>query len=119
MRYDMVSNLKQIPETYEMMEMTRMLKCTMLTLSMKPDLERKANLVIGGHVMDSGEHSGYSSVVKTTSICLLNIVVKAEGLECLAGNIGNAYLNASMKEKIYTRCSLEFRPKIIGRIAIV
>jgi hypothetical protein len=83
------------------------------------DLRHKARLVIGGHVVDSSEHSGYSSVVKMTSIRLLNIIAKAQGLEVLAGDAGNAYLNASTRKKIYTRCGLEFGPEMVGRIAIV
>jgi len=49
--------------------------------------------------VDSSEHSGYSSVVKMTSICLLTLIAKAQGLECLAGDIENAYLNASTKKE--------------------
>ena len=89
-----------------------------MVFDVKTDLRRKARLVIGGHVVDSSEHSGYSSVVKMTSIRLLNIIAKAHGLECLAGDVGNAYLNASTREKIYTRCGLEFGPEMVGRIAI-
>ena len=69
--------------------------------------------------MDSSEHSGYSSVVKMMSIRLLNIITKAHGLECLAGDLGNACLNAMMGEKIYMRCGLEFGPEMVGRIAVV
>ena len=90
-----------------------------MVFDVKTDLRRKARLVIGGHVVDSSEHSGYSSVVKMTSIRLLNIIAKAQGLEVLAGDVGNAYLNASTREKIYTRCGLEFGPEMVGRIAIV
>jgi hypothetical protein len=36
-----------------------------------------------------------------TSIQLLNVIAKAQGLECLAGDVGNAYLNAYTKEKVY------------------
>ena len=76
--------------------------------------------MIGGHVVDSiSEHSGYSSVVKMTSVQLLNVVAKAQGLECVAGDVGNAYLNAETKEKIYTRRGLEFGPEMVNWIAIV
>jgi hypothetical protein len=54
-----------------------------------------------------------------TSIRLLNVIAKAQGLECLAGDVGNAYLNAYTKEKVYVRCGLEFGPTMMGRIAIV
>ena len=75
----------------------------------RPDLQRKAHLVIGGHVIDSEGHSTYALMVKLQSICLLNIITKANGLRCLSGDVGNAYLNATTEEKIYTRCSPEFR----------
>jgi hypothetical protein len=52
-----------------------------MIFDVKPDGRCKARLVIGGHVVDSSEHSGYSSVVKLTSIRLLNIIAKSQGLE--------------------------------------
>jgi hypothetical protein len=90
-----------------------------MIFDVKPDGRCKARLVIGGHVVDSSEHSGYSSVVKLTSVRLLNIIAEAQGLECLAGDIGNAYLNAPTREKVYVRCGLEFGLGLKGRIAIV
>ena len=35
-------------------------------------------------------------------------IVGANNLEVMTGDIGNAYLNANTKEKIYTRASAEF-----------
>ena len=58
-------------------------------------------------------------MVKIASIRLINIIAKGQGLECLAGDVGNAYLNAYTKEKVYVRCGLEFGPSMVGRIAIV
>jgi len=46
-------------------------------------------------------------------------VAKAQGLECLAGEVGNVYLNARTKEKIFTKCGLEFGPVMVNWIAIV
>ena len=54
-----------------------------------------------------------------TSVRLLNVVAKARGLECLAGDVGRAYLNAETKEKIFTKCGLEFGPEMVNKIAIV
>ena len=90
-----------------------------MIFTVKQDLRCKARLVSGGHVIDSSEHSGYSSVVKMTSVRLLNVVAKAQGLECLAGEVGNVYLNAETKEKIFTKCGLEFEPVMVNWIAIV
>ena len=58
-------------------------------------------------------------VVKMTRVRLLNVVTKAQGLECLAGDVGNAFLNAETKEKIFTKCGLEFGPVMVNWIAIV
>jgi hypothetical protein len=49
----------------------------------------------------------------------LNVIAKAQGLKVLAGDVGNAYLNADTKEKVYTRCGPEFGPKLEGRLAII
>ena len=55
-----------------------------------------------------------------TSVRLMNVVAKAQGgLECLVGDVGNAYLNGETKEKIFTKCGLEFGPEMVNRIAIV
>ena len=75
--------------------------------------------MIGGCVVDSSEHSGYSSMVKMTSVRLLNVVAKAQGLECLAGEVGNVYLNARTKEKIATKHGFEFGPVMVNWITIV
>ena len=87
--------------------------------TVKQDLRCKARLVIGGHVIDSIEHSGYSSVVRMTSVRLLNVVTESQGLECLAREVGNVYLKARTKEKIFTKCGLEFGPVMVKWIAIV
>ena len=90
-----------------------------MIFTVKQDLRCKARLVIGGHIIDSSKHLGYSSVVKMTSMRLLNVIAKAQGLECLAGDVGNAYLNAKTNEKIFTMCGLEFGPEMVNHIAIV
>jgi len=90
-----------------------------MIFTVKQDLRFKARLVIGGHVIDSSEHSSYSSVVKMTSVKLLNVVAKAKDLECLDGEVENVYLNARTKEKIFTKCGLEFGPVMFNWIAIV
>ena len=58
-------------------------------------------------------------MVKMTSVQLLNVIAKVQGLECLAGDVGNAYLNAETKEKMYMKCSLEFGPEMVRWIPTV
>ena len=57
--------------------------------------------------------------MQLASIRLLNIIANSQNLQCLAGDIGNAYLNAETNEKVYVICGLEFGPEMEGRIAIV
>jgi hypothetical protein len=66
----------------------------------KPDLRRKARIVAGGHKVNA-------------------VIAKAQGLEVLAGDVGNAYLNADTKEKVYVKCGPEFGPALEGCFAII
>lgn len=70
-------------------------------------------------MVDARGHSSYSTVVRLDSIRLLNVIAKAQGLNVLAGDVGNAYLNANTREKVYTVCGREFGPKLEGCIAII
>jgi hypothetical protein len=90
-----------------------------MIFDVKSDLRRKARLVVGGHKVDASNQSSYSSVEKLDSTRLLNVIAKAQGLKVLAGDIGNAYLNAEMTEKVYCICGPEFGPELEGRIAII
>jgi len=90
-----------------------------MIFDVKSDLRRKARLVVGGHKVDVSNQNSYSSVVKLDSTRLLNVIAKAQGLKVLAGDIGNAYLNAETTEKVYCICGPEFGPELEGRIAII
>jgi hypothetical protein len=90
-----------------------------MIFTVKSDLRRKARLVAGGHKVNADGHTSYSSVVRLDSIRLLNVIAKAQGLRVLAGDVGNAYLHAETKEKVYVRCGPEFGPELEGRIAII
>ncbi len=90
-----------------------------MIFAIKQDLRRKAWLVAGGHKVNADGHKSYSLVVHLESIKLLNVIAKVQGLKVLAGDIGNAYLNADTKEKVYARCGPEFGPELEGRIAII
>lgn len=89
-----------------------------MIFDVKADLRRKARLVAGGHKINADGHSSYSSEVRLDSIRLLNVIAKAQGLGVLTGHMGNAYLNADTKEKIYVRCGPESGPELEGRVAI-
>jgi hypothetical protein len=72
------------------------------------DLRRKARMVAGGHVVNSTMFESYSSVVQTRTIRLLETIAMNEGLEFMTGDIGNAFVHAFTKEKVYSKAGKEF-----------
>ena len=74
----------------------------------KPDLRYKARLVCDGSRVDPPGLSTRATVVKGISVRLLDIIADSQSLEVLCGDIGNAFIQANNKEKIFTRCGSEF-----------
>ena len=75
------------------------------------DLRRKARLVAGGHVVESSMWESYASVVQQITIRILETIALSEGLSYVTGDIGNDFVQADTKEKIYTIAGKEFRNK--------
>ena len=71
-------------------------------------LIRKARLVTGGHMMDTPSPITYSSVVSCDSVHIAFLVATLNDLDVMSADIGNAYLNAPNKEKIWTVVGHEF-----------
>ena len=76
------------------------IKCHMV-FDIKMDLTRKARLVAGGHMTDAPASLIYSSVVSRDSIRVAFLIAALNGLNILACDIGNAYLNAPCREKVW------------------
>ena len=72
------------------------------------DLRHKARLVAGGHVVDSSMYESYSSVVQTMTVRLLQTVTMKHDLKIITGDIGNAFVQALTKEKIWSNAGPEF-----------
>ena len=68
----------------------------------------KVRLVAGGHVVNASEYESYASVVHTRTVRLLMTIAANEGLTLITGDIGNAFLHAKTKEKIYSVAGKEF-----------
>ena len=83
------------------------------------DLRRKARLVAGGHKTDPPKESTYSSVVSRDSVRIAFTIAALNGLDVLAGDVQNAYLNAPTKERTYITAGLEFGPENVGRPALI
>ena len=79
-----------------------------MILDVEFDGRIKARFVAGGHLtMNPGEES-YSGVVASEAVRLEMMAAVKNSLEVVAANIGNAYLHAKPKEKLYTVLSDEY-----------
>jgi hypothetical protein len=72
------------------------------------DMQYKARLVVGGHVIDSSGYTTYSSVIKNISVCLSFLVAQQQGLGIMTGDIGNAFPTAPCAEKVWSKCGPDF-----------
>lgn len=93
------------------------IKCH-LVFDVKMDLTRKARYVAGGHVTNPPSELTYSSVVMRDSMQITLLLAAQNDVELLAMDIGNAYLNADTKEKVYTMAGPEFG-ELEGRKVII
>eukprot|EP00957_Ditylum_brightwellii_P014194 1068347-Ditylum_brightwellii.AAC.1 len=75
------------------------------------DLCRKARFVDGGHVIDSSEHTAYSSTIKDILVRLMILVAAKYGLGMIYGDIGNAFCTAPCAEKIWSVAGEQFGEK--------
>ena len=89
-----------------------------MIFDVKMDFTRKARLVAGGHVTDPPQSMTYSSVVSRESVRIAFLIAALNDLDILAADIGNAYLNALTKEKVYTIAGKEFGNKA-GRTVLI
>ena len=76
--------------------------------AVKHDLRHKARLVAGGNMTEPPRDSVYSGVVSLRSMRLALLVGEINGLKAMVGDIGNAYLEAYTKEKVYFIAGKEF-----------
>ena len=90
--------------------------CHMI-FDVKFDGRRKARFVAGGHLtLDPGEDA-YSGVVAPEAIRLAMFAAAHNDLKIMAADIGNAYLHAKTREKLYTILGEEY-DKLGGKILI-
>ena len=79
--------------------------------AVKHDLRHKARLVAGGHLTkDPEDGSAYSGVVSLRTMRIAVLLAELNGLSIHAADVGNAYLEATTKEKVYTVAGPEFGP---------
>ena len=72
-----------------------------LIFAVKHDGRHKTRLVGGEHFTPDPIESIYSGVVSIRSLRLVILLAKLNNLEVWGADIGNAYLEAKTKEKLY------------------
>ena len=103
---------EKAPHGYQFVPLT-------LVFAVKHDGRRKARLVAGGHVTDPGTDEVYSSVVAPEGVRIVIFIADHNSLDVMSGDVGNAYLNAKTREKIWVKFGPEFGLKIAGRVGIM
>ena len=84
----------------------------------KHDGRLKARLVAGGHLTDVPIDSIYSGVVSLKGIRLVTFLAELNKLPTWTTDIGNAYLEARTKEKVYIVAGPEFN-ELEGHVLII
>ena len=89
-----------------------------LIFAVKHDGRHKARLVAGGHLTPDPIETIYSGVVSIRFLRLVIFLAKLNNLEVWGADIGNAYLEAKTKEKLYIVAGPEFE-ELEGHILII
>ena len=85
------------------------IKCHMIfDIKLDGNFTRKARLVAGGHTTEAPSSVTYSSVVSRASVRIAFLVAALNDLDVFAADVGNAYLNAPCREKIWFVGGREF-----------
>jgi hypothetical protein len=79
-----------------------------MNFEVKMDFTRKARFVAGGHMTDPPPFLTYSTVVSRDSVRIGFLLAALNNLDLVSIDIGNAYLQANTKEKVYTIAGPEF-----------
>ena len=77
-------------------------------INMDGQFTRKARYFSGGHTTDPPSSITYSSVVSRDIIRTVFTLAALKGVEVRSADIGNTYLNAKCREKIWTVAGTKF-----------
>jgi hypothetical protein len=72
-----------------------------IIFDVKMDFTRKARFVAGGHMTETPSSLTYSSVVSRESVKIAFLIAALNDIDIMSCDIGNAYLNAPCRERIW------------------
>ena len=96
----------------------KFIKCHLIFTVKQGTLQRKARFVADGSRVEADVPT-YASVVSRESVRIAFTLAALNGLDILAADCEGAYLNATTRERLYTKCGPEFGPELEGRWAII
>ena len=94
------------------------IECHMI-FDVKMDFTRKARFVANGAMTPDPKDSCYAGVVSRETVRIAFTYAALMGLDIMASDIQNAYLQAPTNEKYWTNCGPEFGTEECGRKAII
>ena len=89
-----------------------------MVYDVKHDGHHKARYVAGGHLTDPNEESVYSGVVSLRVIRLVVFLAELNHLKLWGADVGNAYLEAHIRERVYIVAGPEFGA-LAGRTLVI
>jgi hypothetical protein len=89
-----------------------------MVYDVKHDGRHKARYVAGGHLTDPNEESVYSGVVSLRGIRLVVFLAELNHLKLWGADVGNAYLEAHTRERVYIVAGPEFGA-LAGRTLVI
>ncbi len=91
-----------------------------LIFDIKMSLERKSRWVLDGHLTEDPEFiSTYAGVVSRESVRIALTYAALNGVDVLAADIQNAYIQAPSPQKDYIICGAEFGLENVGKSALI
>lgn len=90
-----------------------------LVFDVKHDGRHKVRCVADGHLTEVPLDSVYSGVVSLRGLRIMIFLSVLNQLEMWATDVGNAYLEAITKEKLYIVAGTEFGPELEGHVLII
>jgi hypothetical protein len=90
-----------------------------IIFDVKMDFTQKARFVAGGNKTDPPSTLTYSSVVSRDSVRIAFLIAALNGLDILAADIGNAYINADAREQVYFIAGDEFGQSHKGQHVVI
>jgi len=103
---------EQVPIGY------KWIHCHMI-FDVKMDFTRIAHFIAGGRMMNPPDSITYSSIVSRDSIRIAFLLAMLNDVNILTTDIGNAYLNAKSREKVYTTAGPEFGAEFQGHPVLI